>query len=234
MENVAIGSYHRKPDLDDDTFTENTRAAYPITHLDNIKDNGQGGHPTDIVFLTADAFGVLPPLSRLTPEQAMYHFLLGYTAKVAGTERGVTEPQATFSACFGAPFMPQHPSVYAKLLGEKIEEHKARCWLVNTGWTGGPYGVGKRMSIQHTRALLDAALDGKLANVEFTTDPVFGLQIPAECPGVPTEVLTPKDTWKDKAAYDKKAKELAASFKENFNVYEEFVSKDIIKAGPLV
>ncbi|MEJ2542890.1 MAG: phosphoenolpyruvate carboxykinase (ATP), partial [Calditrichaceae bacterium] len=184
--------------------------------------------------LTADAFGVLPPLSKLTPQQAMYHFLLGYTAKVAGTERGVTEPQATFSTCFGAPFMPQHPSVYAKLLGEKIKKHKVRCWLVNTGWTGGPYGVGKRISIQHTRALLNAALDGALVNVEFKDDPIFGLQVPTECPGVTKDVLTPKSTWKDKKAYDKKAQELATSFKENFKEYEEFVDKDVIKASPLV
>jgi phosphoenolpyruvate carboxykinase (ATP) len=234
LENVAIDSYHRKPDLNDDTFTENTRAAYPITNLDNIKADGQGGHPTDIVFLTADAFGVLPPLSKLTPQQAMYHFLLGYTAKVAGTERGVNEPKATFSTCFGAPFMPQHPSVYAKLLGEKIKKHNVRCWLVNTGWTGGPYGVGKRMSIQHTRALLNAALDGTLAEVEFKADTVFGLQIPVECPDVPTDVLIPKNTWKDKKAYDKKAKELAESFKTNFKVYEDFVSEEVKKAGPLI
>ncbi|MEJ2054658.1 MAG: phosphoenolpyruvate carboxykinase (ATP), partial [Calditrichaceae bacterium] len=175
-----------------------------------------------------------PPLSRLTPHQAMYHFLLGYTAKVAGTERGITEPQATFSACFGAPFMPQHPSVYAQLLGDKIKKYNVRCWLVNTGWTGGPFGVGKRMSIQHTRALLNAALDRKLAKVEFNADPVFGLPVPVECPGVPKEVLTPRNTWKDKDAYDKKARELASDFKENFKVYEEFVSDDVIKAGPKV
>ncbi len=234
LENVAIDSYHRKPDLNDDTFTENTRAAYPITNLDNIKIDGKGGHPTNIIFLTADAFGILPPLSKLTPQQAMYHFLLGYTAKVAGTERGVNEPQATFSTCFGAPFMPQHPSVYAKLLGEKIKKHNVRCWLVNTGWTGGPYGVGKRMSIQHTRALLNAALDGALTDVEFKADPVFGLQIPVECPGVPPKVLIPKNTWKDKAAYNKKARELAESFKQNFKVYEDFVSEDVKIAGPLV
>ncbi|HGY56138.1 MAG TPA: phosphoenolpyruvate carboxykinase [Caldithrix abyssi] len=234
LENVAIDSYTRKPDLDDDTFTENTRASYPITHLDNIVPEGKGGHPKNVIFLTADAFGVLPPLAKLTPEQAMYQFLLGYTAKVAGTERGITEPQATFSTCFGAPFMPRHPSVYAKLLGEKIAKHKVTPWLVNTGWTGGPYGVGHRMSIQHTRALLNNALEGKLGSVEFETDPVFGLSVPKSCPGVPTEVLMPRNTWKDKSAYDKQAKKLAQMFKENFKQYEEFVDKDVVAAGPLV
>ncbi len=186
LENVAIDSFWRRPDLDDDTFTENTRASYPITHLENIVADGKGGHPKNIVFLTADAFGVLPPISKLTPEQAMYHFLSGYTAKVAGTERGITEPQATFSTCFGAPFMPQHPSVYAKLLGEKIQKHNVNCWLVNTGWTGGPYGVGKRMEIKYTRAMLNAALQGKLDNVQYVQDPIFKLAVPTECPGVPS------------------------------------------------
>ncbi len=234
LENVAIDSYNRKPNLDDDTFTENTRASYPITHLDNIVPEGKGGHPENIIFLTADAFGVLPPLSKLTPQQAMYQFLLGYTAKVAGTERGITEPQATFSTCFGAPFMPRHPSVYAKLLGEKISKHKVTAWLVNTGWTGGPYGVGHRMSIEHTRALLNSALEGKLDNVEFETDPVFGLSVPKSCPGVPAEVLFPRNTWKDKAAYDKQAQKLAAMFKDNFKQYEDFVDKKVVQSGPLV
>jgi phosphoenolpyruvate carboxykinase (ATP) len=234
LENVQIDSYSRIPDLDDDTFTENTRAAYPITHLENIVPEGKGGHPKNIVFLTADAFGVLPPVSRLTPAQASYQFLLGYTAKVAGTERGVTEPQATFSTCFGAPFMPLHPSEYAKLLEHKIKEHDVNCWLVNTGWTGGPYGVGHRISIKYTRALLHAALEGKLDDVEYTTDPVFGLRIPSSCPGVPEEVLIPKNTWKDKTAYDKKARELAESFQENFKEYEEFVSEEVKNAGPSI
>ena len=233
LENVAIDSYFRKPDLDDDTFTENTRAAYPITHLNNIVDDGSGDHPKNIIFLTADAFGILPPLSKLTPQQAMYHFLLGYTAKVAGTERGVTEPKATFSTCFGAPFMPQHPSVYAKLLGEKINKYKVTCWLVNTGWTGGPYGTGQRISIKYTRALLNAALEGKLDGVKMVTDPIFGLSVPTECPEVPGEVLTPRNTWKDKAAFDKKAKELAQSFRDNFKEFEEFVSEDVRQSGPL-
>lgn len=233
LENVAIDSYDRHPDLNDATFTENTRASYPITHLDNIVKGSKGGHPKNIVFLTADAFGVLPPLSKLTTEQAMYQFLLGYTAKVAGTERGITEPQATFSACFGAPFMPQHPSVYAKLLGEKIEEHGVNCWLVNTGWSGGPYGVGERMSIKHTRALLNSALEGKLDDVSFVTDPVFGLAVPENCSGVPTEILMPRNTWTDKAAYDAKARELAASFREEFKQYESYVDEAVLKAGPL-
>ncbi len=234
LENVAIESYTRRPDLNDDTFTENTRASYPITHLDNIIPQGMGDNPQNIIFLTADAFGVLPPISRLTKEQAMYQFLLGYTAKVAGTERGITEPQATFSTCFGAPFMPKHPSVYAKLLGEKIEKHGVNCWLVNTGWTGGPYGVGQRISIKNTRTLLNSALEGKLDKVEFETDPVFGLSVPKSCAGVPSEILMPRNTWQDKEAYDQKAKELAARFKEHFREYEEYVDDAVRQAGPLV
>ncbi len=234
LENVVFDTHWREPDLDDDTFTENTRAAYPITHIKNIVESGIGGHPKNIIFLTADAFGVLPPIAKLTPEQAMYHFLSGYTAKVAGTERGLSkEPQATFSTCFGAPFMPLHPSVYAKILGEKISKHGVKAWLVNTGWTAGPYGVGHRMSIQHTRALLHAALEGKLENVEFWTDPFFGLHVPAECAGVPTSVLNPRNTWADKSAYDAKAKELAEKFKANFKDYQNHVTEDVIKAGPL-
>ncbi len=232
LENVAIDSYWRRPDFNDSTFTENTRASYPITHLENIVKEGKAGHPRNIVFLTADAFGVLPPISRLTPEQAMYHFLSGYTAKVAGTERGVTEPQATFSTCFGAPFMPQHPSVYAKLLGEKIKKHQVNCWLVNTGWTGGPYGIGHRMEIKYTRAMLNAALDGKLDDVPYVEDPIFKVHVPTECPGVPNEVLTPENTWQDKEAYRQKAKELATKFVENFKQYEAYVSDEVKKAGP--
>lgn len=233
LENVVIDPETRKPDLDDDSLTENTRAGYPITHLSNIVPSGLGGHPKNIVFLTADAFGVLPPISRLTPEQAMYQFLLGYTAKVAGTETGITEPTATFSTCFGSPFMPLHPSVYANLLGKKIQEHNVKCWLVNTGWTGGPYGTGHRISIKHTRALLNAALDGKLDNVEYTNDPVFGLDIPKTCEGVPTDILQPQNTWADKEAYTKKALDLAGRFKENFKQYEAYVSDDVKKAGPV-
>ncbi|MFP4370368.1 MAG: phosphoenolpyruvate carboxykinase (ATP) [Candidatus Kapaibacterium sp.] len=233
LENVVIDEEIRRPDLHDNSLTENTRAAYPIMSLDNIVPEGKGGHPNNIIFLTADAFGVLPPISRLTPEQAMYHFLLGYTAKVAGTEKGVTEPQATFSTCFGAPFMPLHPSKYAELLGKKIRKHNSRTWLVNTGWVEGPYGEGHRISIKHTRALLNAALEGNLDNVEYETDPIFGLQVPKECPDVPSEILMPKNTWKDKNAYDEKAKNLAAMFKENFKQYERFVDDKVIKSGPI-
>lgn len=232
LENVQIDAQTRRIDLDDDTFTENTRAAYPITHIDNIMDEGTGGHPENIIMLTADAFGVLPPISKLTTEQAMYHFISGYTAKVAGTEKGVTEPKATFSTCFGAPFMVWHPTVYAKLLGEKIKKHKVKCWLVNTGWTGGPFGEGKRIQIKYTRAMLNAALEGKLDNVEFETDPNFGLKVPKSCEGVPSEVLNPKETWKDKDAYDKMAKKLAKMFVDNFKEYESETENEIAAAGP--
>jgi len=234
LENVVFDTHWRKPDLDDDTFTENTRAAYPITHIKNIVPDGTAGHPKNIIFLTADAFGVLPPISKLTPEQAMYHFLSGYTAKVAGTERGITEPQATFSTCFGAPFMPLHPSVYAEILGEKIEKHQVNAWLVNTGWTGGPYGIGERMSIKYTRALLTAALEGKLDNVEFEQDPIFGLESPLSCENVPSEILNPRNTWQDKKAYDEQATKLADLFKDNFKEYKEHVSESVIAAGPII
>lgn len=232
LENVQIDAQTRRLDLDDETFTENTRAAYPLTHLSNIVEDGKAGHPKNIVMLTADAFGVLPPLSKLTTEQAMYHFISGYTAKVAGTEKGVTEPKATFSTCFGAPFMALHPSVYANLLGEKIVEHKVNCWLVNTGWTGGPYGIGNRMKIKYTRAMLTAALEGKLDKVEFVKDPFFNLMVPQTCPDVPSEVLNPKNTWKDKNAYDEQAKKLANMFVDNFKEYAEGTSEVIQKSGP--
>jgi len=234
LENVQIDSITRRPDLNDDTFTENTRASYPITHLDNIITTSQGDHPKNIIFLTADAFGVLPPISKLTPEQAMYHFLLGYTAKVAGTEKGITEPQATFSTCFGAPFMPRHPSVYSKLLGERIAKHDVKCWLVNTGWSGGPYGIGSRISIKYTRALLNAALNGSLNSASYKTDLIFNLEVPTSCPGVPEDILNPKNTWNNKADYDQKAKQLAGNFIENFKQYEAFVSADVVKAGPRI
>jgi phosphoenolpyruvate carboxykinase (ATP) len=232
LENVQIDAKTRRLDLDDDTFTENTRAAYPLTHLSNIVEDGRGGHPKNIIMLTADAFGVLPPISKLTAEQAMYHFISGYTAKVAGTEKGVTEPKATFSTCFGAPFMALHPNVYAKLLGEKIKEHNVQCWLVNTGWTGGPYGVGSRMKIKFTRAMLTAALEGKLDSVKYNKDPFFNLLIPESCPDVPSEVLNPKNTWQDKEDYDKQAKKLANMFIENFKDYEDAASEEIKNAGP--
>lgn len=232
LENVQIDAHSRRLDLDDETFTENTRAAYPLTHLSNIVEEGKAGHPKNIIMLTADAFGVLPPISKLTTEQAMYHFISGYTAKVAGTEKGVTEPKATFSTCFGAPFMALHPSVYANLLGDKIVRHNVNCWLVNTGWTGGAYGVGSRMKIKYTRAMLTAALEGKLDNVEYVKDPFFNLMIPQSCPDVPNEVLNPKNTWSDKKAYDEQAKKLANMFVENFKEYSDGTSEAIKNAGP--
>jgi phosphoenolpyruvate carboxykinase (ATP) len=232
LENVAIDPETRRLNLDDDRLTENTRAAYPIAFIDNAVPSGQGGHPTNVVMLTADAFGVLPPISRLTPEGAMYHFLSGYTAKVAGTEKGVTEPKATFSTCFGAPFLPLPPSRYAKMLGEKIGKHRARVWLVNTGWTGGPYGVGKRMKIAHTRAMIAAALSGALDSATYEKDPVLNLDIPTSCPGVPAEVLSPRSTWPIGAEYDAAAAKLAKMFADNFKTFEEGAGPQVVAAGP--
>src|SRR5215212_2275110 len=232
MENVVFDPVTRVPDLDDASKTENTRAAYPLTSIPNIVPEGHAGHPSNIIMLTADAFGVLPPVAKLSPEQAMYHFLSGYTAKVAGTERGVTEPQATFSTCFGAPFMVLHPGVYADLLGRKIQEHKADCWLVNTGWSGGPYGEGQRMKIKFTRAMIRAILNGSLAQVETRPDPVFGVHVPVSCPDVPSEVLSPRGTWKEPEAYDQKAQDLARRFNENFTKYEAGVSEEVRAAAP--
>ncbi len=234
LENVEIDPETRTPDLDSAKYTENTRAAYPIEYIRNIVPEGKGGHAKNVIMLTADAFGVLPPISKLTPEQAMYHFISGYTAKVAGTEKGITEPVATFSACFGAPFMPMHPSVYAKLLGERIKKHNAQCWLINTGWSGGPYGVGERMKIKYTRAMLNAALEGKLDDVETVEDPIFGLHIPTKVDGVPDEVLIPRNTWADKEEYDKTAKKLAQMFIDNFKQFEEGTDEEIINAGPKI
>ncbi len=234
LENVGIDPITRRLDLNDDSLTENTRAGYPITHLPNAKKESNGGHPKNIVMLTADAFGVMPPIAKLTPEQAMYHFISGYTAKLAGTEKGVTEPSATFSACFGAPFMMLHPSVYAELLAEKIRKHNVRCWLVNTGWSGGPYGKGQRMKIQYTRVMLKAAIEGKLDDVEYEEDPVFGVHIPTEVPGIPSEVLRPRNTWDDKAAYDKQAAHLVQLFNDNFKEFQDGVSEEVIKAGPQI
>ncbi|WP_340105688.1 phosphoenolpyruvate carboxykinase (ATP) [Rhodohalobacter sp. 8-1] len=231
LENVVLDA-DRKPVFDDDSLTQNTRCAYPIHYIPNASETGRGNHPDSIVFLTADAFGILPPISRLTPEQAMYHFISGYTAKVAGTERGVTEPQATFSACFGAPFMPLHPTVYAELLAEKIRTHNSNVWLVNTGWTGGPYGKGHRMKLAHTRKMLSEALSGHLDHVEYNEEPVFGLAIPSKITSIPSDILNPKNTWEDKDAYDNKANELADMFTENFNQFKERASKEIIEAGP--
>jgi phosphoenolpyruvate carboxykinase (ATP) len=234
LENVVIDPDTRQLNLDDDRYTENTRAAYPISFIDNAVASGQGGHPKNVVMLTADAFGVLPPISRLTPDGAMYHFLSGYTAKVAGTEKGVTEPKATFSTCFGAPFLPLAPSRYARMLGEKLAHHQARVWLVNTGWTGGPYGVGKRMKIGHTRAMIRAALSGALDSVAYEKDKVFNLDIPTSCPDVPTEVLKPRTTWANSAEYDEQAKTLARMFVENFKAFEEGVGPEVRAAGPKV
>lgn len=231
LENVVFDPHSREVDFRDNSLAENTRASYPIDFIPNIEPSGMGGLPKNIVMLTADAFGVLPPISELTPEQAMYHFLSGYTARVAGTERGVTEPQATFSTCFGAPFMPRHPTIYAEMLRDKMARTGARCWLVNTGWSGGQYGVGKRMSIQHTRAMLRAAIDGKLASVARVQDPNFGLFVPENCPDVPTDVLQPKTTWTDGSAYDATAQNLRGLFQDNFKQFETDVSDDIKKAG---
>ena len=221
LENVVLDPESRQVDLDDDALTENTRSSYPLEFIPNASSDGLGGHPTNVVMLTCDAFGVLPPVSKLSVEQAMYHFISGYTAKVAGTERGVSEPAATFSPCFGAPFMVLHPTFYAQQLGERIRHHGSHCWLVNTGWSGGPYGEGERISIAHTRAIVSAILDGRLEEVPYRTDSVFGLQVPQICPAVPDSVLDPRSTWRDPLAYDAKAAELVARFAEHFSAYEE-------------
>ena len=230
LENVVLDPVTRVPNYDDDSKTENTRAAYPVEHIANAVIPGFGGHPKNVVFLTADAFGVLPPVSKLTPEQAMYHFMSGYTAKVAGTEAGVTEPQATFSTCFGAPFMPLAPRIYAEMLRTRLLEHNAQCWLVNTGWQGGAYGVGKRMSLPYTRAMVDALVEGKLVNVPFEIEPCFGLSIPKSVPGVPAELLNPRNAWKDKAAYDKMAADLSDRFARNFEQFD--APREVTEAGP--
>jgi phosphoenolpyruvate carboxykinase (ATP) len=223
----------RRIDYDDATHTENTRAAYPVDFIPGHVESGMGDHPRHIFMLTCDAFGVLPPISRLSPEQAMYHFLAGYTAKVAGTEKGLgKEPQATFSTCFGSPFLPLNPAVYAELLGQKMKGHGATCWLLNTGWTGGPYGTGDRMSLPHTRALISAALTGELEKGNWETEPVFGLEIPCACPNVPAEVLNSRNTWEDKQSYDAKASELAGLFRENFAALGAKAMPEVEKAGP--
>jgi phosphoenolpyruvate carboxykinase (ATP) len=220
-------------DLADNTLTENTRSCYPIEYIPNAQLPGRGGHPRNVIMLTADAFGVLPPIAKLTPAQAMYHFLSGYTARVAGTEKGLgKEPQATFSTCFGAPFLPRQPEVYGTLLEELIERHGAACWLVNTGWTGGAYGTGQRMSIRHTRALLRAALEGSLEDAEYERDPFFGLMIPRAVPGVPREVLNPREAWADKDAYDQAARDLVARFEANFATFSHSVG-DHVKAAAI-
>lgn len=231
LENVAVDINTRHFNFNDDSFTENTRAAYPIDFIDNAVVEGVAAHPNHIFFLTCDAFGILPPIARLNADQTMYYFLSGYTAKLAGTETGVNEPQATFSTCFGAPFLPLHPSVYAKLLGEKTTEHRVHCWMVNTGWTGGPYGVGHRLSIQHTRALIRAALERALEEVPYRQDPVFGIEVPTRCPDIPQEILDPQSTWSDPRDYEIKAAELAHRFIENFGQFPN-VERKIKAAGP--
>ena len=232
LENVVMDPVTRELDLDDNSLAENSRGAYPIDYIPNCSDENMGPVPKNIVMLTADAFGVLPPIAKLTPDQAMYHFLSGYTAKVAGTEIGVTEPEATFSTCFGAPFMPRHPSVYGNLLKERIAKGGVDCWLVNTGWTGGKYGVGKRMPIKETRALLNAALDGSLKNVEFRRDPNFGFDVPVAVPGVDSSILDPRSTWADKDDYDRTAAKLVDLFVENFAEFESHVDEGVRQSGP--
>ncbi len=230
-ENVVLNKETREPDYADDSLTENTRAAYPVDFIDNVVESGMGGQPKAVIFLSADSFGVLPPISVLTTEQAMYYFLSGYTSKLAGTEAGVTTPEATFSSCFGAAFLPLRPGEYANLLRERIEKHKVRCYLINTGWTSGPYGVGERININYTRAMVRAAISGALDNVEMVTDPVFGLHSPTSCPEVPSEVLIPRNAWKDKEAYDRLAQDLASRFKKNFQQFS-LPSDEVRQAGP--
>lgn len=233
LENVILDP-SGVPDFDDGTLTQNTRASYPIEAIENRTEDSTAGHPKNVVFLTCDAFGVLPPLSRLTPDQAAYHFMSGYTAKVAGTEVGVIEPQATFSTCFGAPFMPRHPSIYADLLSKKISEHNANCWLINTGWVAGGYGESNRIKIRWTRALLNAALHGDLENVVFVEDERFGFAVPTECEGVPSNILQPRETWSDKNRYDNVANLLAQMFTENFQQYEDGCSEEVLASSPKV
>jgi phosphoenolpyruvate carboxykinase (ATP) len=232
LENVDLDPGTRALDLDSERFTENTRGAYPLHFIGNASEEGIAPHPSNVVLLTADAFGVLPPISRLTHEQAMYHFVSGYTAKLAGTEVGVMEPKATFSACFGAPFMPRHPGEYARMLGERLATHDVPVWFVNTGWTGGPYGTGERMNINHTRSMVRAALNGDLYGVPTRIDPIFGLEVPTACPGVPADVLDPRGTWADAAAYDETARRSAAMFRENFAAFEGGVEVSVRDAGP--
>ncbi|MEP6893751.1 MAG: phosphoenolpyruvate carboxykinase (ATP), partial [Gaiellaceae bacterium] len=232
LENVVVDE-HGMVDLDDGSKTENTRAAYKLEEIANALPEKCAGHPSSVVFLTADAFGILPPIARLTREQALYWFLSGFTAKLAGTEIGVLEPQPTFSTCFGAPFLPLLPSVYARMLGEKLDAHGATVWLVNTGWTGGPFGVGRRMPIAATRALLQAALSGDLAGAAYRTDETFGLAVPLAVPDVDPQLLDPRSTWSDPAAYDTNARELAGLFRENFEQFAEVVGTEISGAGPV-
>jgi len=231
LENVVLNE-RREPDFDDETLTENTRGAYPMEFIPNASKTGLAGHPKTIIMLTADAFGVMPPIARLTPDQAMYHFLSGYTAKVAGTEKGVTEPEATFSTCFASPFLPRHPTEYGNLLKDLIRQHGVECWLVNTGWTGGAYGVGRRMPIKETRALLTAALNGELAKVQMRPDPNFGFEVPVAVPGVDTAILDPRTTWSDPVAFDAQAEKLVSMFIANFATFEDHVDGSVRDAAP--
>lgn len=232
LENIGFVEGTSRPDYSDDSITQNTRVSYPIYHIDNIVEPSIGTTPKNIFFLTCDAFGVLPPISKLTPGQAMYHFISGYTAKVAGTEAGITEPVTAFSACFGAPFLPLHPTKYAEMLGEKMTANNVKVWLINTGWSGGAYGEGQRISLKYTRQMITSALEGKLDNVNYITHDIFGLQMPSECNGVPTEILNPKNTWKDSAAYDAKANKLADAFNKNFEKFAADASEEILVAAP--
>ncbi len=232
LENIRFFEGSRVVNFMDDSVTPNTRVSYPIYHIENMMEGSQGGHPENIFFLTADAFGVLPPISKLTTGQAMYHFISGYTAKVAGTEDGINEPLTTFSACFGAPFLPLHPTQYAEMLGDKMEHHETQIWLINTGWTGGEYGEGSRISLKYTRAMITAALTGGLDDVGYETHEIFGLNMPTSCPGVPSDILDPRKTWSDKSSYDEKARNLAKAFNENFKMFEDKANKEILDAAP--
>jgi phosphoenolpyruvate carboxykinase (ATP) len=234
LENIGFYEDTSTVNYEDSTITENTRVSYPIHHIDNIVEPSVGNAPKNIFFLTCDAYGVLPPISKLNPAQAMYHFISGYTAKVAGTEAGITEPVTVFSACFGAPFMPLHPTVYAEMLGKKMETGNVKVWLINTGWSGGSYGVGERIKLRYTRAMISAALNGELENVDYKTHDIFGLNMPTSCPNVPDEILDPKNTWQDKAAYDEKAAQLAKAFVNNFKKFEGQANGNIISASPKV
>ncbi|WP_395027373.1 phosphoenolpyruvate carboxykinase (ATP), partial [Robinsoniella sp.] len=232
VENVVIDSESREPDFDDGSLTDNSRVGYPVDYISNAAIPGVGGIPKVVIFLTADAFGVLPPISRLDQNAAMYHFVTGFTSKLAGTERGVQEPQPTFSTCFGEPFMPMDPSIYAKMLGERIEKYNTKVYLINTGWAGGPYGVGSRMKLRYTRAMVTAALNGDIDKAEYQHDEVFNLDVPQTCPNVPDEIMNPRDTWEDKAAYDESAKKLAKMFQDNFAKKYPNMPKNIADAGP--
>jgi phosphoenolpyruvate carboxykinase (ATP) len=234
LENVVLDPLSRRLDLNDDALTENTRGAYPLDYIENYLPPKMAGHPRNVIFLTCDASGVMPPISRLTPEQAIYHFLSGYTSKIAGTEIGLgAEPEITFSTCFGGPFMVRHPYAYGEMLKARLLKHGVTCWLVNTGWTGGPFGVGKRISIRHTRTLLDAALTGKLKSVAYRSDPVFGFDVPVEFEGVPAQVLDPASSWPSREAYDRKYRALAARFIENFKLIKDGCPENVARGGPV-